>query len=1073
MQLVGGPAGATASASTVRSSVRAAAARSADGQPGAALAEVELERLLRLQVGAVDQADRQPGCRGAPSPRGRGREAAASSRSGSGGSHGRCGSGRPSAAACAATARAQPGQIGRPPARVRAGLADARPPAGQRRTADRRRPAAGASGRRLGHPRDLERRPECRCRTGGRPRPGRSTGRCAASAVPRTSRESASSVVRRQIRRVQLARISGETTPLGRWVARTRCTPSDRPRWAMRDQAGDEGRAVPRPGWRTRRPRSPAGRARRRPAGPRCRRRRARPASARAGSARRASERSARAVVWPSRSVTTPTVCGRRGRLGERRAALVVDQQEGAAVRRVRAAPGRRSGSAAAPTCPTRWCPRPGRAGPSRHRSTCDRPVGRAAQGREQPVAVAWPTPRRAARRVSRRRPAPGRSSSRTSGGQRARLRPPERGRPGRGRARRRSRRWQPVDRAHRAVGRPSRAQHGRRRPSRRPAAATRGDRRPAASSGASAAVSTSTPPSRAARRRRAERASERPVDHDHEPAAGGRRPGPSPSAATPLPASGRVSQRVQLSSSGAPTPGSAARTAPGGRWGSHRAHAQSRRRSASVSRSSSTSPGACRAASWATTAGSTPSAPLPGPDDGQPPPARRSTATGRSGGRHAARGCRRPSDPGDPRRARAAAHPDGERVGVAAGAGSTAGACAVGRRRRARPGPGGAPRPPARRPPAASASRPSRGASTSARVRRGSRRRGAPPRPPVRRPRCHRHQRAEQRRRTGTWACAAATAMSTPADRGQATATQARRRGGRRLGRPREGHLASRRAAGGIREIGRTQHAALRRSPCTAAGALRRAGDGQRAGAQAQDGARPARSAAAVEVTAVEPAAVGRPQVGDGDPTRGRPRRRRAAGTRRGRPAGCSASLPRPEHVAALAQWHGPARLGPADRRAAPGRSTARAPVASGPGRPGPRTAPWASSGAVSGRSSGSRERGRPQPGRPARPSAAASAGRTSPRRSLVPRGDLDVDARPRQRCSVQHAGRRGGRSERAEGGGHARHRGVAGTVTGPAVSGDPVDNAAACGQRRARCAADRPNVRRDRDGPGSEEDP
>ena len=41
------------------------------------------------------------------------------------------------------------------------------------------------------------------------------------------------SVTRSAIRRLVLARITGETTPEGRWVARMRCTPSDRPRIAM------------------------------------------------------------------------------------------------------------------------------------------------------------------------------------------------------------------------------------------------------------------------------------------------------------------------------------------------------------------------------------------------------------------------------------------------------------------------------------------------------------------------------------------------------------------------------------------------------------------------------------------------------------------------------------------------------------------------------------------------------------------------------------------------------------------------------------------------------------------------
>ena len=55
----------------------------------------------------------------------------------------------------------------------------------------------------------------------------------AASRASMTSVDSAASVTRSAIRRLVLARISGETTPPGRWVARIRWMPSDRPRWAM------------------------------------------------------------------------------------------------------------------------------------------------------------------------------------------------------------------------------------------------------------------------------------------------------------------------------------------------------------------------------------------------------------------------------------------------------------------------------------------------------------------------------------------------------------------------------------------------------------------------------------------------------------------------------------------------------------------------------------------------------------------------------------------------------------------------------------------------------------------------
>ena len=55
----------------------------------------------------------------------------------------------------------------------------------------------------------------------------------AASGTPITSALSAGSVTRSAIRRLVLARMSWETTPEGRCVARMRWMPSDRPRWAM------------------------------------------------------------------------------------------------------------------------------------------------------------------------------------------------------------------------------------------------------------------------------------------------------------------------------------------------------------------------------------------------------------------------------------------------------------------------------------------------------------------------------------------------------------------------------------------------------------------------------------------------------------------------------------------------------------------------------------------------------------------------------------------------------------------------------------------------------------------------
>ena len=55
----------------------------------------------------------------------------------------------------------------------------------------------------------------------------------AASLVSMTSADSSGLVTRSAIRRLVLALMSALTTPAGRCVASSRCTPSDRPRRAM------------------------------------------------------------------------------------------------------------------------------------------------------------------------------------------------------------------------------------------------------------------------------------------------------------------------------------------------------------------------------------------------------------------------------------------------------------------------------------------------------------------------------------------------------------------------------------------------------------------------------------------------------------------------------------------------------------------------------------------------------------------------------------------------------------------------------------------------------------------------
>lgn len=64
-------------------------------------------------------------------------------------------------------------------------------------------------------------------------RPGVRGESCPESGASMMSRLSPVSVVRSAIRRLVLARMSAVTAPEGRWVARIRWMPRERPRWAM------------------------------------------------------------------------------------------------------------------------------------------------------------------------------------------------------------------------------------------------------------------------------------------------------------------------------------------------------------------------------------------------------------------------------------------------------------------------------------------------------------------------------------------------------------------------------------------------------------------------------------------------------------------------------------------------------------------------------------------------------------------------------------------------------------------------------------------------------------------------
>ena len=305
-----GPSRCTASRQDGAEQRGAAAARAADGQPGAALGEVELERLLGLEVGAVDQPERAAGSEPVRPCAGRSRAVGRARWSGSGGRHGRCGARRRRslrrAGDSARHSRAR-SLCRRPVAALgAAGRGRARPgPRGGPR-GRRRRPAGGGPATRA------------TCSAAGVPlpdrrnaRPGRSTGRM--RGVGRAEDVAGVGLVggaQADPQRAVGPDLGGDHAagPLGgqdEVHAEGAAALGDaRPGPGTNDGQllGERGELVDdddQPGQR-----------RRRRAGPRCRRRRARPGSARGGSARRASERRARAVVWPSRSVTRPTVCG-------------------------------------------------------------------------------------------------------------------------------------------------------------------------------------------------------------------------------------------------------------------------------------------------------------------------------------------------------------------------------------------------------------------------------------------------------------------------------------------------------------------------------------------------------------------------------------------------------------------------------------------------------------------------------------------------------------------------------------------------------------------------------------------
>ena len=225
-----------------------------------------------------------------------------------------------------------------------------------------------------------------------------------------------------------------------------------------------------------------------------------------------------------------------RGRLGEGGAALVVDQQERAAVRADGSGPGWRSR-----VCSSSDLPEPGRAGDQRVRARrgtgrpppARRPSGPASARSRRRAGDHSPVTRSAS---STRRPALGQVQQAHRAGQRASRRRPGRARPGRGRSGAADA-GQPVDRGRRARSAAPRHRRTRRRPSPRRAGTTR---RAATGSSASevAAVRIEHPDvASRSRRTRGQAAVQWPVDDHDRPALRHRRP--TRSAATPAAARG------------------------------------------------------------------------------------------------------------------------------------------------------------------------------------------------------------------------------------------------------------------------------------------------------------------------------------------------------------------------------------------------------------------------------------------------------------------------------------------------------------------------------------------------------
>ena len=579
-----------------------------------------------------------------------------------------------------------------------------------------------------------------------------------------------------------------------------------------------------------------------------------------------------------------------------------------------------------------------------------------------------------------------------------------------------------------------------------------------------------STPTSRAARRAAASARVERAVDEHDRPADGADvgSPGATGRAARRATRAVSAAEQARRRSSGRDVPTVATCTADGSQVRQPAGPRPVRRVAVGSSRGGADRrlpAGAARPAGRPRLPGRRARAPA-GPTTARPPPRRRSTTTGRCGAVLAAPGtvAVHADDPVGRRdrcRAGRSARPASPAVRLHSRA--VRRRAAVGQCRQVGMGRLGGPESAAR---TASASRASAAATSRARARRASRR---PLRRPVHRSDSHvpsgddgAEQGEEQEGRR-----VSSHAMSTPPTAGRATATHARRRRGGGAGGRGNGDSTS--TAGGIMRGRRPEPDGARPAPAPSArGGCARSGEGDGGRAQAED--RPGRPRTRLGATRSAPSRR-LPLV--------EPRSatviRSAADVHGDVPAGDVGIVERNGRVAAAAE-HVPTL---AERERAPGVRTAhdvqlqragprRRGTARGSGRPSPRTAPWPSAGAVSGRSSAQPGACRPEAvdrhGRGPRASAAEHVGERCPRRAAVSSTSTrpgGADERPAPRDGA--VGPRGDRSRRDRDRGRRR----------PGPPARPVDNGRACGQLRRSSGAARPSVRRDREGPGPEEDP